>query len=253
MSDLGAEQPHRHDVLELGLCTAGAGRFLVEDKVFRFTVGTVVVVTNREFHRAHADPGTVAEWSFIFCDPARLVPLPEPATLAIGPLSGPGFSNAIDDPLITNTMRDLVQECSALSRPHARAATRGLLLVLLACLQRRSPTPSTTAAGDADLDGLAPALRLIAERCTGPLAIPTLARACGLSPAAFRRRFAAGLGQTPKDYLTTYRLHRAALQLRTPGTTVMAAALAAGFASMSAFHRQWQAAFGTPPRAWQAG
>lgn len=245
MDASGNPHAHRHDVLEIGLCHAGSGSYLVEGRAFRFSPGTLVAVGEHEFHRAHADPGTTARWSFIFCDPARLLPATDLDLAGVRPAAQP-----VTDRGLVALAAELVAEARAPQRGHARVAMRGLLAALLARLARlpAAPRPSTA---NGDLALLAPALRLIAESHAQPLGIPALARACGLGPSAFRRRFSAALGQSPRDYLIGFRLHRAAVLLRRPGTAILDAALTAGFASPSVFHRHWQAAHGCSPRVWR--
>lgn len=245
MDACGSPHAHRHDVLEIGLCHAGAGTYLVEGRVFRFGPGTLIAVGEHEFHRAHADPGTTARWSFIFCDPARLL-----AATDLDLAGARHAAQAVTDPVVVALATELVAEARSPRREHARAAMRGLLTALLVRLARLS-TARRAPTATRDLALLAPALRLIAERHAEPLGIPALARACGLGVSAFRRRFAEALGQSPRNYLIGYRLHRAAVLLRRPETAILDAALAAGFASPSVFHRHWQVAHGCSPRVWR--
>lgn len=248
---------HVHDALEFGYCHAGDGVFVVEDKVLPFGPGCATVISERELHLAQSARGTVSRWSFVYLDPARLISgLGDLEVLDTAALAGRAFPNVLDparEPRLCTLIATLVDE---LERPAAgwASAVRGLVLAIMASLQR---LPGR-AVGDGDsraaaLARIAPALGCIAGRYREPLAIPALARACGMSGTHFRRRFAAITGYSPKEYLIRHRVQRAAAQLRSQPGSVLETALACGFGSLSAFNRHFRAVTGVVPRAWRRG
>ena len=88
---------HQHDCLELGYCHAGAGVFIVENKVLPFGPGDVSVINDREMHRARSSAAAVSSWSFVLLDPARLLAaaIEERDAVRISDLGGPGFRNIL--------------------------------------------------------------------------------------------------------------------------------------------------------------
>lgn len=81
-----------------------------------------------------------------------------------------------------------------------------------------------------------------------------LAAAAAFSPFHFHRIFAAFTGETPAEHLRRLRLEKAANELRyRPTTPVTEIALGCGFATPSAFSRDFRARFGVSPRAYREG
>ncbi len=77
--------------------------------------------------------------------------------------------------------------------------------------------------------------------------VERLARAVGLSRAAFARRFAAVSGRSPLRYLTELRLALAAHQLDTSDDSLAEVAQRVGYASEFAFSRAFKRQHGVAP------
>ncbi|MEO6598277.1 MAG: AraC family transcriptional regulator [Polyangiaceae bacterium] len=77
--------------------------------------------------------------------------------------------------------------------------------------------------------------------------VERLARAVGLSRAAFARRFAAVSGRTPLRYLTELRLALAASLLETTDDSLAELALRVGYTSEFAFSRAFKRQHGVAP------
>lgn len=112
-------------------------------------------------------------------------------------------------------------------------------------------------AADADAEGNAvdPAVDLAARflsRIDAPEDLVELAQRVGLSPSALSRRFNQQLGVSIADYRNRIRLERF-LETYGPATTVLDAALAAGFGSYPQFHRVFRQFLGTSPRDYLRG
>ena len=86
---------------------------------------------------------------------------------------------------------------------------------------------------------------------SGPVSLEEAARVACLSPFHFHRAFTLAHRSTPHVYLTTLRLARARVLLE-GGVSVTDAALDTGFATPSAFSRQFRAHYGQPPGAVRA-
>ncbi|MBA2479815.1 MAG: helix-turn-helix transcriptional regulator [Planctomycetes bacterium] len=246
---------HRHDGIELGYCFSGSGVFVVEDKVMPFSAGCATVINERELHLAQSTPGTESSWAFLYVDPARLIgACDEPLLLSTTELCGREFANVLAPdahPTICALLRELADESREPGEGH-RSVVRGLVLSLMARLHRLPGRRSgDTSSRAPSLQRLAPALAYIGSHYAEELGIPTLARVCAMSGTHFRRSFGAALGQTPKEYLTRFRVQKAASLLRDPRHSVLEASLSAGFQSLSAFNRHFRAIMGVSPREWR--
>ncbi|QXC60001.1 AraC family transcriptional regulator [Aquihabitans sp. G128] len=100
----------------------------------------------------------------------------------------------------------------------------------------------------ADLDPVVgPALRLLHEDPAHAWTIAELARAVGVSRAAFARRFSEVVGEPPIAFLTGWRLALAADLLREPGTTIGSVARQVGYGSPFALSAAFKRVYGVSP------
>lgn len=109
---------------------------------------------------------------------------------------------------------------------------------------------------DAD-DTFAAFLALLAEYLAGglpegPLRSAELAAKLHMSRSLLDRIVAATAGETAGKLRRRLLLERAAYRLRTSESTVLDAAVAAGYSWHEAFTRAFQRAYGLPPAAWRA-
>jgi AraC-like DNA-binding protein len=93
---------------------------------------------------------------------------------------------------------------------------------------------------------------LVDARYREPLDVPTLARAAHLSPAHFSREFRRAFGETPRPYLLTRRMERAAALLRNTDRSVADICITVGLTSVGSFTTTFGRTFGLSPTAYRA-
>lgn len=98
---------------------------------------------------------------------------------------------------------------------------------------------------------IARALGLLRAEPAKPWTVEGLARAVGLSRAAFARRFAEVSGRTPRRFLTDLRLALAATLLETTDESLAELAAHVGYASEFAFSRAFKRWRGVAPGAFR--
>ncbi len=81
--------------------------------------------------------------------------------------------------------------------------------------------------------------------------IGDLASEVGMSRSAFAGRFKSLVGETPMQYLTNWRMHRAAHYLRTEGLGVLDAAERVGYESRETFSKAFKRHIGVAPAAYR--
>jgi transcriptional regulator GlxA family with amidase domain len=81
--------------------------------------------------------------------------------------------------------------------------------------------------------------------------VAELGRQVGLSRSAFHARFAELLGQTPMQYLASWRMQAAAALLRDTAATVATVAGDVGYESEASFSRAFKRFVGKPPAVWR--
>jgi AraC-like DNA-binding protein len=92
---------------------------------------------------------------------------------------------------------------------------------------------------------------LVDAHYADPLTVADMARAAGLSKAYFTREFRAAFGESPRAYLLTRRLERAAAMLRTTDRSVADICMAVGLSSVGSFTTCFTRTFGMSPTAYR--
>ncbi len=95
------------------------------------------------------------------------------------------------------------------------------------------------------------ALAVLHARPTEAWTAEALALEVGMSRSVFAERFASLVGQPPMQYLTLWRMHVAAQQLREGRGSVAQIGFAVGYESEAAFSRAFKRQFGTSPGTWR--
>jgi AraC-like DNA-binding protein len=90
-------------------------------------------------------------------------------------------------------------------------------------------------------------------RYAEPITVDDLAAAAGLSRAHFSRMFKRTFGESPRDYLQSRRLERAAALLRYTDRSVADICAMVGLHSVGSFTTSFAQVYGTPPGAYRAG
>ncbi|HXN96508.1 MAG TPA: AraC family transcriptional regulator [Candidatus Acidoferrales bacterium] len=78
--------------------------------------------------------------------------------------------------------------------------------------------------------------------------VESLAREARMSRSAFALKFKTVLGQTPLEYLTRWRMHKAGAMIRSDNTSFSEVASAIGYGSESSFSRVFRREMGLAPR-----
>ena len=95
------------------------------------------------------------------------------------------------------------------------------------------------------------ALACLHDAPAEPWTVEELGRRVGLSRSALHERFAAVVGQTPMEYLASWRIQLGAALLRDTTSTVASIALEVGYQSEASFARAFKRTVGKPPAMWR--
>ena len=185
------------------------------------------------------------------------------ATLTFDGGSGNALAAALPDylvlelteiPELSSTLEWLFKE--AFEGHCGRVAVGGrrivklVILLLRHLISNRDQGPGMMA-GLAD-PRLSRALNLMHEQPEKPWSVADLATAANLSRAGFAEQFHRVVGQTPGDYLLSWRVSLAQKRLR-EGRPIALIAEEVGYESPSALARAFRRKTGLSPREWKAG
>ena len=92
------------------------------------------------------------------------------------------------------------------------------------------------------------ALKSMHEKVEHPWTVESLAAACGMSRSAFAVRFKDLIGETPLEYLTGWRMQKAAALLQKDDRKLIDVARSVGYDSDAAFSKAFKRVLSVPPR-----
>jgi len=152
----------------------------------------------------------------------------------------------VDSPLVALLASEISQD----SPGQASVLDRLLDLLLVTCLREvfassTDDVPPWYAAQDDPVVGKA--IQLMHHNPAHPWTVAALASACGVSRAAFARRFTDLVGEPPMTFLTGWRLAIAADLLATPGSTVGSVATRVGYGNAFALSSAFKRVHGVSP------
>lgn len=245
------EAPFRHAVpaaegLALYAVAQGRGKLSVMRKSTPWASGDVVFVNQTVPHdlEGHDDgPVAIITGSLTFSAGFQGVEF-----LGIPPLL---VLHTGEQTATEQLFRRFVSESTA-APPGWQVASEGMALALFVDALR---THGTCSKGGTHgwLRGLADseiglALRMMHERPAHRWTVAELAEALSVSRSAFAARFKTVTGRPPLEYLTWWRLHRAAARLRRlDGATIAMVARDAGYESDASFGKAFRREFGKSP------
>ncbi|HTN90281.1 MAG TPA: AraC family transcriptional regulator, partial [Sorangium sp.] len=155
---------------------------------------------------------------------------------------------------VVSLLRAALAEPSAEQERLARSLLEPLLAYTLHCLggagDRRAGRAARAPLASIDRR-VGRALQLIQEKPAARWTIEALARAAGLSRAAFARRFLAELGVPPLRYVAELRMQRAAELLAEGDRSLASIAAEVGYDSEFAFSRAFKRHTGEAPGAFR--
>lgn len=153
------------------------------------------------------------------------------------------MSPGADLPAVTDLMQSAV--ASAAARPERTRADIWMMLLRLADRPRPVGPRATTAPAH---DHVVAAMSYIESRLAGPLTVPEVARAVGLSHSQLTRVFTAETGQTVVGYLRRRRVEHAQHLLAHSTMSITAIAATVGIPDLQAFNKTCRAVTGRSPR-----
>ncbi|MEM9027373.1 MAG: AraC family transcriptional regulator [Pseudomonadota bacterium] len=94
-------------------------------------------------------------------------------------------------------------------------------------------------------------LDYVSENFGKSVTLDTLAKEAGLSPSHFSRLFKQTIGQSPMQFVLSYRVEQAKKMLADPNRALIDVALSCGFADQAHFSRVFKQSAGSTPKAWR--
>lgn len=239
---------HRHAELELNLVVRGTASYLMKDRRYDLSAGTLTWLFPDQEHVLVDESADHALWWAVFRPSAvaRIATAPHARPL-LGRDPVGRYSRRLD--------RQRVQRLGALFGELRQAGTvddtlfnAGLSYLL--ALAWRAFLDSSDVVGDREVHPAVDTVARLLQADPGAGDLTDLARIAGLSPSHLSRLFTTQMGLSISRFRNQQRLDRFMhLYRHGGGTTALAAAHEAGFGSYAQFHRVFRRETGRNPSA----
>ena len=158
-------------------------------------------------------------------------------------------SDATVSPWLASTVQLLIAESAAHSAGGTVVVSRLVDVLFVQALRTFITSGACKESGLRALGDfqIGKALQLVHERPAEPWTVGGLARAVGLSRSAFAARFSELVGEPPLEYVSRWRMTKAAELLRESDLSMLDVAERAGYRSEAAFSRAFKRHEGTAP------
>jgi len=241
---------HRHDEPEANLIVAGRGVYLVKDRRYELTPGTLVWLFPAWDHLLVDASPDFAMWLLVL-KPRLLERICQAAENRVLLNSDPGLRVCSQlDADRCDALQALCRQLSQLPAGDTDRLNAGVGFLALEALAAHREAARIDAGSDVH-----PAVEQAARRPrdeTDPLDLEALAERCGLSPGRLSRLFRQQTGVALAEYRNRQRIERfLRLFARGHRHSMTQAALAAGFGSYAQFHRVFKQLMGQSPAAYR--
>lgn len=230
---------HTHDEYGIGVLLAGAQRSWSGRGTVEAGAGDLITVNPGEAHDG-APIGQSRTWAMIYLAPQKV------RAIVLDIREGKSADMEFANPVIRESLTARRFEASYAALQHGDdEAAYERLMMLVAGLLHDNPVDR----------GYAPSLTQAKARIdddpTGHHSLEDLAEGAGVSCFQMVRSFARLTGLTPRAYVVQRRLDFARTMIR-HGSELADAAIAAGFADQSHFHRSFTSRYGLTPGTYAA-
>lgn len=238
---------HKHNFFEIGICKKGTGLFLIENKIYSYKPGDIILIDRNLYHRAQSNDKDEDLWAFCYINFEKWT----------------GKSISSNSHIVTNKFIDkelysiiniTINEFQN-KNDYFENVIDGLIISIFHSIKRRMDNSNII-----NLDLQLPpkldlrinkAITLMLKNEYFSYSIRKIAAECNLSTSHFRQLFKKQIGYSPKEYQTQIRIKKAMSLLLTNNDKMINIAYTCGFESLTSFNRQFKNQTGTTPLQWK--
>lgn len=235
---------HVHNFFEVGYCKSGSGIFVIDNKVYPFYQGDVVIIMPNHLHIAQSS-SSGSEWYFVYTDIPNLLSnfnMDELITVSSILQNNAVYENITKNEQIAQHVLNIVSLLS--NTPiHYKSNTKALFWSLILTIDRELKRDHASQQMDiihSDIFKLAPVLEYISKNFNKEMNIDLLASLAYMSPTSLRRHFSNIIHMSPLEYIFTIRIKSATILLNTTSKSISDIAYEVGFTTLSSFNRKFK-------------
>ena len=252
------ERRHFHNLFEVGYCHYGSGHLLLGDRTIPYEDAMISAIPAYYPHSTVSSE--VSSWEYLFFDVEELLAemVPDNSKRLAENLFTVNKRASLlrieEYPELSATVWRILEEARE-RRPYRKELIRSLLkiylLELMRMQEREIADADWTEHAETAIYQVLPALRYIDGHYAQNIRAADLARICGLSEPHFRLVFTDCINMPPMDYVNLIRVRRACSLLSRKNSPMELVAAECGFASVSAFSRNFKKFLDTTPYQWK--
>ena len=247
---------HFHNLLEIGYCHWGSGEVVLGQEHIPFSGGSFMVVPPRLPHTTSSDHGTKGFWEWMYVDLDKLVSdLSQYDSMMkktmLKRIKKTGYLlTEKENPVLAKLILGIMEEARN-KKPYYKDSIRGLLGACVVEFLRLSDDEEKIMRSRSNTTLIAGALEFVSNHYMEEIRISDLADACSISESHFRRVFEEGMNMKPVDYINLIRIQNACELLKRTEKNMEEVSALSGFASISAFNRNFRKVMNISPYQWK--
>ena len=244
---------HFHNYLEVGICYAGKGEVVLEQKVYPFQAGSIMIVPPYFLHTTNSIKGTKAYWEWFYFDVETI--LEEQYDTNIMKLKQmkekiyekPYYMFSQKNEKLKRILELIRLECLEKVEFY-QEALKGLIQTLLVEIIRRNMQEKEKYEKNVFIT---PAIQYVEEHFFESISIPKLAEVCNMSESYFRKLFVSSMHMKPIDFINFVRVQKACHLMKSTEKSMEEISYRVGFGNISTFNRNFKKIFGVSPYQWK--
>lgn len=247
---------HFHNLLEIGYCHWGTGEVVLGQEHISFSGGSFMVVPPRLPHTTTSDYGTTSFWEWMYIDLDKIISNLHQydsmvKKMMLKRIKRTGYLlTEKENPVLAKLILGIMEEARD-KKPYYKDSIRGLLDACVVEFLRLSDDEEKIMRSRTHTTLIAGALEFVSNHYMEEIRISKLAEACSISESHFRRVFEEGMNMKPVDYINLIRIQNACELLKRTEKNMEEVSAASGFASISAFNRNFRKVMNISPYQWK--
>ncbi len=247
---------HFHNLMEIGYCHWGTGEVILGQEHIAFFGGSLMIVPPRLPHTTNSEKGTKGFWEWMYIDLQNIISdvYRNDSMLQkniLKRINRTGYLLSGDrNPVLAGLILGIMNE-ARYKKPYYEESIKGLLCASMVEFLRLSDDEERIMRARTNTAMIADALDYVADHYAEEIKIRRLAEACSMSESHFRRVFEDGMNMKPGDYINLVRIQNACELLKKTEKSMEEVATASGFASISAFNRNFRTVLNISPYQWK--
>ena len=244
---------HFHKCLEIGVCTAGSGNCIIDNRLYRYNKGDIQIVLPYQPHLANGDAKNRGRWIWFSYDPYKLTSNDDISNRIAKIIEKQVNFSGVFSPQEYPELSAIISKCidetqngKGLSQLYALLLVQQLILELsrIECDLKNNIVPRRRS-----FDKMLPALTHISENLSNSeeLTLDVLANKCFISTATLRRYFYEFTDMSPQQFIAQARINHSQYLLSNTNKSITEISDAVGFESISCFTRAFKRHLGVSP------